>query len=64
MSVHRLWKDTFVASLNPGSAKVGKATRCIDAAGGTGNIALGILGHACERKADRDPIIDVVDIKP
>jgi len=54
MGVHRLWKDAFVASLNPGSAKVGKVTRWIDVAGVTGDIALRILDHACERKADRD----------
>jgi len=64
MGVHRLWKDAFVASLNPGSAKVGKVTRCIDVAGGTGDIALRILDHARERKADRDLTIDVVDINP
>lgn len=64
IGVHRLWKDAFVASLNPGSAKVGKATRCIDVAGGTGDIALRILDHARERKADRDLTIDVVDINP
>ena len=64
MGVHRLWKDAFVASLNPGSAKVGKVTHCIDVAGGTGDIALRILDHARERKADRDLTIDVVDINP
>jgi len=64
MGVHRLWKDTFVASLNPGSAKVGKVTRCIDVAGGTGDIALRILDYARERKADRDLTVDVVDINP
>ena len=64
MGVHRLWKDTFVASLNPGNAKVGRVTRCIDVAGGTGDIALRILDHARERKADRDLTIDVVDINP
>lgn len=62
MGVHRLWKDTFVASLSPGSARVGKVTRCIDVAGGTGDIALRILDHARERKADRDLTVDVVDI--
>lgn len=64
MGVHRLWKDNFVAGLNPGSAKVGKATRCIDVAGGTGDIALRILDHAKDKKADRDITVDVVDINP
>ena len=62
MGVHHLWKDAFVASLNLGSANVGKVTRCIDVAGGTGDIALRILDHACERKADRDLTVDDVDI--
>jgi len=38
----------------PRSAKVGKVTRWIDVAGGTGDIALRTLDHACERKAVRD----------
>jgi hypothetical protein len=64
MGIHRLWKDTLVASLKPGSAKVGRVTRCIDVAGGTGDIALRILDYAREHKADRDLTVDVVDINP
>lgn len=64
MGVHRLWKDQFVAGLNPGSTKVGKVTRCIDVAGGTGDIALRILDYAREKKADRDIVVDLVDINP
>ncbi|KAG8814654.1 2-hexaprenyl-6-methoxy-1,4-benzoquinone methyltransferase [Serendipita sp. 399] len=64
MGVHRLWKDEFVSLLKPGSAKVGKVTRCIDVAGGTGDIALRILDYAREKKADRDLVVDLVDINP
>jgi 2-methoxy-6-polyprenyl-1,4-benzoquinol methylase len=64
LGVHRLWKDEFVKSLNPGSHKVGKVTRCIDVAGGTGDIALRILDYAREKKADRDLTVDLVDINP
>ena len=62
--VHRLWKDDFIANLNPGNAKLGVQTRCIDVAGGTGDIALRILDWAREAHADRDLRIDVVDINP
>lgn len=57
--VHRLWKDTFVSSLKPG--KKGPK-RCIDVAGGTGDIALRILDYARENYADRETTVDVVDI--
>jgi len=59
MGVHRLWKDDFVAQLKPGSKG---PMRCIDVAGGTGDIALRILDFARERYADRETAVDVVDI--
>lgn len=64
LGIHRLWKDDFVAKLNPGNAKVGVQTRCIDVAGGTGDIALRILDWAREEHGDRDLRVDVVDINP
>lgn len=57
--VHRLWKDTFVSSLKPGR---NGPKRCIDVAGGTGDIALRILDHARENYADRETTVEVVDI--
>lgn len=57
--VHRLWKDTFVSSLKPGRKG---PKRCIDVAGGTGDIALRILDHARENYADRETSVEVVDI--
>ena len=59
MGVHRLWKDDFVARLKPGARG---PLRCIDVAGGTGDIALRILDHAREKYADRETAVDVVDI--
>lgn len=57
--VHRLWKDTFVDSLKPGRKA---PVRCIDVAGGTGDIALRILDHAREKYADRETSVEIVDI--
>jgi 2-methoxy-6-polyprenyl-1,4-benzoquinol methylase len=59
LGVHRLWKDTFVSSLKPGKRG---PMRCIDVAGGTGDIALRILDFARERWADRETSVEVVDI--
>jgi ubiquinone/menaquinone biosynthesis C-methylase UbiE len=59
LGVHRLWKDTFVESLKPGRKG---PIKCIDVAGGTGDIALRILDFAREKYADRETTVDVVDI--
>ncbi|KAG7088543.1 hypothetical protein E1B28_012525 [Marasmius oreades] len=59
LGVHRLWKDEFVASLRPG--KKGPI-KCIDVAGGTGDIARRILDYARENFSDRETTIEVVDI--
>ncbi len=59
LGVHRLWKDDFVSSLKPGAKG---SMRCIDLAGGTGDIALRILDFARENYADRETSVDVVDI--
>lgn len=59
MGVHRLWKDDFVSLLKPGKRG---ALRCIDVAGGTGDIALRILDHARDNYADRETTVEVVDI--
>lgn len=57
--VHRLWKDTFVSSLQPGRKA---PVKCIDVAGGTGDIALRILDYAREKHYDRETTVEVVDI--
>lgn len=61
LGVHRLWKDAFVAGLDPGRRG---ALRCLDVAGGTGDIALRILDHARENWYDRETSVEVVDINP
>jgi ubiquinone/menaquinone biosynthesis C-methylase UbiE len=59
LGVHRLWKDTFILKLKPGRKG---PLRCMDVAGGTGDIALRILDHAREKYADRETTVEVVDI--
>lgn len=59
MGVHRLWKDDFVSSLAPGKRG---PMRCLDVAGGTGDIALRILDSAREKYADRETSVEVSDI--
>ena len=59
LGVHRLWKDSFISLLRPGSKG---RIRCIDVAGGTGDIALRILDHARETRGDRETRVDIVDI--
>jgi 2-methoxy-6-polyprenyl-1,4-benzoquinol methylase len=56
---HRLWKDSLIASLDPGRTP---NMNCLDVAGGTGDIALRILDHARERHADRSLKVNVLDI--
>jgi 2-methoxy-6-polyprenyl-1,4-benzoquinol methylase len=62
LGIHRLWKDRFVSFLDPGSPPGG--LKCLDVAGGTGDIALRILDHAREKHADRETSVHVVDISP
>ncbi|KAJ7758489.1 ubiquinone menaquinone biosynthesis methyltransferase UbiE [Mycena maculata] len=59
LGVHRLWKDSLISTLRPGRKG---PLRCIDVAGGTGDIALRILDHAREKYADRETTVEVVDI--
>lgn len=61
LGIHRLWKDNFISTLKPGSSG---PIRCLDVAGGTGDIALRILDHARENYSDRETTVDVVDINP
>ncbi|TFK52275.1 UbiE/COQ5 methyltransferase [Heliocybe sulcata] len=59
LGVHRLWKDDYVSSQKPGRRG---PMKCIDVAGGTGDIALRILDYAREKYADRETSVSVVDI--
>ena len=61
LGIHRLWKDSFVDELKAGKRG---PMRCLDVAGGTGDIALRILDYAREKHYDRETSVDVLDINP
>lgn len=61
LGIHRLWKDHFVRSLNPGSIS-GKAWNILDVAGGTGDIAFRMLDHATQVNGDQDTKVTIADI--
>ncbi|KAI1178384.1 ubiquinone/menaquinone biosynthesis methyltransferase [Nemania sp. FL0916] len=63
---HRVWKDHFVSSLNPGfSASVPPAPqRILDVAGGTGDIAFRMLHHAHVVNANPNMHVTISDINP
>jgi 2-methoxy-6-polyprenyl-1,4-benzoquinol methylase len=60
MYTHRLWKDHFVRSLNPGSPN--SQMQILDVAGGTGDIAFRLLEHATVLNGDDTAKVKVVDI--
>ena len=70
LGIHRLWKDSFVRSLNPGSplSSPGQPERkpwtILDIAGGTGDIAFRILDHATLVNNDHESRVIVSDINP
>ncbi|KAL1966274.1 hypothetical protein VTN77DRAFT_4627 [Rasamsonia byssochlamydoides] len=71
LGIHRLWKDYFVRSLNPGSPlparegdKSGKGWNILDIAGGTGDIAFRMLDHATNINNDRETRVTIADINP
>jgi len=57
---HRLWKDHFVRTLNPGSPN--SSLKILDVAGGTGDIAFRMLEHATDLNHDDTATVRVVDI--
>ncbi|KAI9834061.1 MAG: hypothetical protein M1819_003346 [Sarea resinae] len=69
LGIHRLWKDHFVRSLNPGSnprtlsdAAPNKGWNILDIAGGTGDIAFRMLDHATSVKGDYHTRVTISDI--
>ena len=69
--IHRLWKDYFVRSLDPGSTIFAdssspgpKPWKVLDIAGGTGDIAFRILDYATNVKGDTAAHVTVSDINP
>ncbi|KAL4782444.1 UbiE/COQ5 methyltransferase [Aspergillus varians] len=71
MGIHRLWKDHFVRSLNPGSAlpshdndSAKRGWNILDIAGGTGDIAFRMLDHATNINHDHETRVKIADINP
>ncbi|EMG50598.1 COQ5 2-methoxy-6-polyprenyl-1 [Candida maltosa Xu316] len=65
MGVHRLWKHHFIdrldAGMRPGSSQ---PLEFLDVAGGTGDIAFGLLEHAEKKFGDTLSKMTVADINP
>lgn len=57
LGIHRLWKDHFVSKLDPRGG-----IKCLDVAGGTGDIARRILDHARTKYSDRQIHVTILDI--
>jgi len=73
LGIHRLWKDHFVRSLNPGirltsattsSPQSATGQTILDIAGGTGDIALRMLDHATTINRDNATSVIISDINP
>ncbi len=78
LGIHRLWKDSFVRSLNPGrnpltfsqspstasTDTTQQGWHVLDIAGGTGDIAFRILDHASSVHNDAYTRVTVADINP
>ena len=69
LGIHRIWKDYFVRSLNPGICTIPAISRgatagqtILDVAGGTGDIALRMLDHATHINKDNDTRVMISDI--
>lgn len=69
LGIHRLWKDHFVRSLNPGVRYASmqeqqEGQRILDIAGGSGDIAIRMLDHATNINKDNKTHVTVSDINP
>lgn len=72
LGIHRLWKDDFVRTLNPGinplisssTTSPPKSMHILDIAGGTGDIAFRMLDHATKIHNDTTTKVTVADINP
>lgn len=74
LGIHRLWKDHFVRSLNPGSnanslshttgPAPAQGWNILDIAGGTGDIAFRMLDHAHNINHSPNTRVTVSDINP
>lgn len=65
LGIHRLWKHHFInrldAGMRPGASR---PLDFLDVAGGTGDIAFGLLEHAEKRFNDTQSTMTVADINP
>ncbi|KAK5737358.1 2-hexaprenyl-6-methoxy-1,4-benzoquinone methyltransferase [Elasticomyces elasticus] len=68
LGIHRLWKDHFVRSVNPGirTSTTGppEGQTILDIAGGTGDIAFRMLDHATTINRDSLTKVIVSDVNP
>jgi 2-methoxy-6-polyprenyl-1,4-benzoquinol methylase len=64
LGIHRLWKDQFVRSLNPGSQNSEMGWNILDIAGGTGDIAFRMLEYATKVNGDSKTKVTISDINP
>ena len=64
LGIHRIWKDHFVRSLNPGNRNGGEGWNILDIAGGTGDIAFRMLDHATSVNGDVKTQVTISDINP
>ncbi|PSS18429.1 hypothetical protein M430DRAFT_87257, partial [Amorphotheca resinae ATCC 22711] len=68
LGIHRLWKDYFVRSINPGSSsspdQPSQGWKMLDIAGGTGDIAFRLLQHCDEINNSPQSTITISDINP
>ncbi len=64
LGVHRIWKDHFVRTLNPGSRDTLVGWNILDIAGGTGDIAFRMLDHATKVNGDFQTKVTISDINP
>ncbi|OOQ82260.1 2-methoxy-6-polyprenyl-1,4-benzoquinol methylase, mitochondrial [Penicillium brasilianum] len=69
LGIHRLWKDHFVRSLNPGTPVANRPANAkdqgwniLDIAGGTGDIAFRMLDHATNINHDLQTRVTISDI--
>lgn len=68
LGIHRLWKDYFVRSLNPGiplslsTAEQAQGQKILDIAGGTGDIAFRLLDHATHINKDSKTGVIISDV--
>ncbi|AGO10324.1 AaceriABL132Wp [[Ashbya] aceris (nom. inval.)] len=65
LGIHRLWKSHFISKLDAGKRpNASEPLHFIDVAGGSGDIAFGLLDHAENKFHDTESTMHVVDINP